>query len=309
MKVVSYLKSVPVRNTNIQKTELLIKYIAGTLACKDHGIVHDNHDIIDCDVAVIQGWVHENKISPHLRLRNLVITAQLQRGKYVCAADANLFLFADKNNRHGYLRYSFNGIFPNTGLYCDNNIDSTRWNQISKDNNIVIDEKNDSGSTILIMLQRNGGWSMNGTEVVNWIMQTINNIRQYSDRPILIRAHPGDKQAINYLKIINKKVKLLNKVKVSKLNTSLEEDLTNTWCVVNHNSSAIVGPIIKGYAAFITDPIRSQCQDVADTDFSKIETPSEFDREKWLQRISQFHWKFSELEDGSCWKHMRNYCQ
>lgn len=309
MKVVSYLKSVPERNTNIQKTELLIKYIAGTLVCNDQGIVHDSYSIIDCDVAVIQGWVHENKASPHLRLRNLVTTTQLQRSKYVCVADANLFLYADKNNRHGYLRYSFNGIFPNTGLYCDNNIDPNRWNQISKDKNIAIDEKKDLGSTILIMLQRNGGWSMNGTEVVNWTLETINNIRQYSDRPILIRAHPGDKQAINYLKILNKKAKLLNKVKISKLNSSLEEDLTNTWCVVNHNSSAIVGPVIKGYSAFITDPIRSQCHDVADTDFSKIETPSEFDREKWLQRISMFHWKFSELEDGSCWKHMRNYCQ
>ena len=76
-----------------------------------------------------------------------------------------------------------------------------------------------------------------------------------------------------------------------------------------HNSSSIVGPIIQGYHAFCTDPEKSQCAKVSNTDFSKIEMPVEFDRQSWLERISMFHWKFSELSDGTCWRHMRNYCQ
>ena len=89
--------------------------------------------------------------------------------------------------------------------------------------------------------------------------------------------------------------------------STLDEDLKNCHAVVNHNSSSIVGPVVKGFSAFITDPIKSQCAEVAHTDFSLIDTPNEFDRLAWLERISMFHWKFSELEDGSAWKHIRQY--
>jgi hypothetical protein len=87
----------------------------------------------------------------------------------------------------------------------------------------------------------------------------------------------------------------------------LEVDLADAWAVINHNSSAVVGPIIQGYHAFITDPEKSQCREVAHSDFSLLETPREFDRQRWLERISMFHWKFSELEDGTAWRHMRDY--
>ncbi len=87
------------------------------------------------------------------------------------------------------------------------------------------------------------------------------------------------------------------------------EDLLKCWAVVNHNSSSIVGPIVKGYPAFVTDPERSQCAEVAHYGFEDIENPKEFDREKWLQRISMFHWKLSELRDGTCWRHMREFVQ
>jgi hypothetical protein len=62
-----------------------------------------------------------------------------------------------------------------------------------------------------------------------------------------------------------------------------------------------------GYHSFITDPSRSQCSEVSHHKFDKIENPNLFDRQTWLERISMFHWKFSELEDGSAWSHMRKF--
>lgn len=144
---------------------------------------------------------------------------------------------------------------------------------------------------------------MGNVDVLNWINRVVCLIKKNSDRTIVIRPHPKDNNSKHYLKDVK-----LNNVKIS-YNKTLEEDLEKAWCVVNHNSSSIVGPIIKGYPAFITDPARSQCSEVANTDFSKIENPDTFDRQKWLERVSMFHWKFSELEDGSAWNHMRNYCQ
>lgn len=307
MKVISYLKTVPARNSNLQKTELLTKFVAGAKRIGDNGILHNGDSLIDAEVAVIQGWVYDNIVSPHLKLRKKIIDTQLAKNKFVVSADANLFLYKDKSNPHGYLRYSFNGIFPNTGIYCDDVINPNRWNQISNDTGIVLEDYKTRGKNIVLMLQRNGGWSMGHIDVQDWALNVIREIRKHSDRPIIIRAHPGDKRASEYLH--NKTTKLKNQANViiSPLNTTLETDLANAWAVINHNSSAVVGPIIKGYHAFITDPQKSQCAEVANIDLSTIESPKQFNRQQWLERISMFHWKFSELEDGTCWRHMRNY--
>jgi hypothetical protein len=309
MKVVSYYSVVPSQNRSEEKFNILKKFVIGVNAIGDTGILHDGYNIVDADVGVIQGWQHEaGKNSLHLRLRQSVIDTQILKNRFVCTADSNLFLFSNKSNApHHYLRYSFNGIFPNSGIYFDNNPDPLRWQQIQTDTGIFLEDYKTTGKNILICLQRNGGWSMGKKTVITWLFETIEKIRKHSDRPIVIRPHPGDKKASYYLN--SEMFKKISNVELSNFNTSFEQNLQNTWAVVNHNSSAIVGPIIQGYHAFITDPDKSQCSDVANIDFSKIENPNMFDRQKWLERISMFHWKFSELENGTAWRHMRNYCQ
>jgi hypothetical protein len=309
MKVVSYLKTVPSKNNNPQKTMLLEKFVEGVIRAGDKGVIHPGLDTVDCDVGMIQGWVHQDFRTTHLALRNRVIEQQKLKNKFTATADANLFLYNNKNNPHGYLRYSFNGIFPNTGIYCDNQVNPLRWKQIQQDTGINLLDSKQRGAWIVIMLQRNGGWSMEGQDVQQWALQTIKKIRQYSDRTIIIRPHPGDKNASTYLQPHKTLIKNMPNVKISPQGRPLEEDLHKAWAVVNHNSSAIVGPVIQGCHAFITDPKTSQCAEVAHHSFEHIENPKEFDRQRWLERISMFHWKFSELEDGSCWRHMRNYCQ
>jgi hypothetical protein len=302
MKVISYLKTVPAKNINLQKPEILKKFIQGVNACGDTGIVSNSDTAESADVAVIQGWVYEDISSPHLLLRKKLIESQT-----VVSGDANLFLYKDKSNPHGYIRYSFNGIFPTTGNYCDTEIDELRWQQISKDTGIQLENYKTTGKYIVLLLQRNKGWSLKGTDIQHWTINVINQLRKYTDRPILIRTHPGDKTAKNFIISLSRSVQHIKNVSISKIGTALDYDLANAWAVINHNSSAAVGPIIQGYHCFLTDPIDSQCAEVSNTDFSKIEMPLEFDRQKWLERISMFHWKFSELEDGSCWNHMRKY--
>ena len=301
MKVVSYLSTVPFRNNKLEKTELLKKFINGVNLAGDTGIVYTGNSIIESDMAVIQGWTHQlNQTAPHLKLRRNIINTQ----KRVCVADANLFLFASiTNDPHYYLRYSFNGVFPTTGNYFDSEVDTARWSQIKKDLGIEVLPYKTTGSTILLCVQRNGGWSMGEQDVYSWIVSIVNDIRKYSNRPIVVRPHPGDKTANStYLQ----KIKMLPNIKVS-INKALDEDLQNAWAVVNHNSSSIVGPIIKGCHAFVTDPNNSQCREVADSNFANIETPQLFDRQSWLERISMFHWNFEELENGNAWKHFRKF--
>ena len=310
MKIVSYYNVVPSKNKSQEKFDILTKFIKGVNAVGDEGILHKGNNLINCDVAIIQGWQHDRgKQQPHLQLRQKIIDTQLGANKYVVSGDANLFLYANKTNKpHHYLRYSFNGIFPTTGIYCDDDPDPRRWQQISNDTGIKLEEYKTKGSNIVICMQREGGWSMGPVPIFEWTKNVVTEIRKYSDRKIILRPHPGDKKSITtYLPRLQQYFKRDPGVKVSDITTPLEVDLNKAWAVVNHNSSSIVGPIVQGYHAFITDSYNSQCAEVSQTDFSKIENPTEFDRLKWLERISMFHWKFSELEDGSCWKHMRDY--
>jgi len=310
MKVISYFNVVPRINKSQEKFDILTKFPTGVHRAGDVGLVSHKTKVQECDVAVIQGWQHERgKTAPHLKLRQEIIDTQLAAGRYVCTADSNLFLYANKNNKpHHYLRYSFNGIFPTTGIYFDDNPNPARWEQISKDCDIKLQDYRKDGKNIVLCLQRDGGWSMGSVSIIAWTRDAITEIRKHSDRTIVVRPHPKDKKAVtSYLPALRREFKGHDNIKISNLDYPLEHDLEKAWAVVNHNSSSIVGPIIQGYYAFATDPENSQNREVVNTDFSKIETPQEFDREKWLHRVSMFHWKFSELEDGSAWQHMRQY--
>tara|TARA_R110000764_G_scaffold206420_1_gene291780 strand:- start:982 stop:1908 length:927 start_codon:yes stop_codon:yes gene_type:complete len=307
MKVVSYFNVVPSKNKSQEKHDILTKFIEGVNAAGDTGILHQGNDLINADVGFIQGWQHESgKNATHLRLRQSVIDRTANT--HVCTADANLFLYANgRNAPHHYLRYSFNGVFRNTGNYFDDNVDPARWQQISTDCDIQIEDTKKDGVHILICAQRDKGWAMGTLDLNSWIFTTCQEIRKYSNRPIVIRLHPGDRQTQSQAPQMKLRIQAqLHNVTLS-TQKDLDDDLKNCHAVVNHNSSSIVGPVVKGFSAFITDPIKSQCAEVAHTDFSLIDTPIEFDRLAWLERISMFHWKFSELVDGSAWKHIRQY--
>jgi hypothetical protein len=223
----------------------------------------------------------------------------------VITADSNLFLYANTDNPLHYLRYSMNGVFPNTGIYFDTRIDITRWPQIQKDMGIQTKDYRSSGRHILICLQRNGGWSMGTTTVTSWVETVLAQLRRHTDRPILIRPHPGDRQAMQYLGPL---AALSGRYNFSiQQNTALIDDLRGCWAVVNHNSSPAVAAAIEGYPIFVTDPEHSQCREIANIDLSQIENPRMPDRSAWLERLSMSHWKFDELRSGQAWQHLRSF--
>jgi len=307
-KIAVYHKTVP-NAKNQEKIDLLRYFSQGVRVAGDQVIDSVDYHYRLTDVGVIQGWLGQGVITtPHLNLRNTVIREQLKQNKHVVAVDSNLFLYANTANPLHYLRYSFNGVFPNTGIYCDTNVDPTRWQKISKNLNLSLKDYRTNGDHILICLQRNGGWSMGSVDVQDWAIQTINLLRQYTDRPIVIRAHPGDKASKEYLNPSSTKCR----IKFSKLvslstNVNLVDDLKNCWAAVNYNSSPVVGAAIEGIPIFVLDPSKSQCSDVANTDLTQIENPQMPDRQQWVERLSMFHWNFDELRSGECWKHMKQF--
>ena len=295
------------RNQHEEKPQTLIRFAEGARACGDQAQVHEAITLEPCDVAVMLGWVHEDgKRAPHLAFRQAILDQQRRSGGRVVIADSNLFLYRDTTNPLHYLRYSFDGIFPTSGEYCDQSPDPDRWQAVQRDLGIVLRPWRTHGDHILLCLQRQGGWSMRGRSVLDWAADTIVELRQHTDRPIRVRTHPGDKQAQTYIGSFQP-VGPLRGVSLSSPGTDLMTDLHNCWAVVNHNSSPAVAAAIEGIPIFVTDPAQSQARDVANTDLGRIEMPDLPERSAWVQRISQFHWSHDDLSSGRCWHHMRQW--
>jgi hypothetical protein len=300
---VAYYGGIPLNNKNLEKPLILDNFLSGVKAYGDNAVAHRGMNAIDCDVALIQGFIHEHgKSAPHLQLRQDAVNLQKKNGKRSLIVDSNLFLYADPLNSKHYLRYSFDGVFPTTGFYFDTNIDPARWNKISQNLNIHLKPYRLVGDHILICLQRHGGWSMRGLNTVDWVNQTISKIRHYSNRPIVVRTHPGDKKIKSILKINHKNIIISNKDR-------LVDDLKNAWATVVYNSSPSVASLIEGIPAFLTDPQpeHSQTFGIANTDLSKIENPALPDRQSWIERLAMCHWNFDELKSGEAWQFFRKY--
>ena len=300
----AYYGGIPPTNNNPEKPLILDNFLAGVRTVGDTAIAHQGMNAIPCDVALIQGFVHEHgKSAPHLQLRHNAVLLQKNNNRRSLIVDSNLFLYADPNNTKTYLRYSFDGVFPTTGFYFDQDIDPTRWANISRDLNISLKPWRTQGDHILICLQRHGGWSMGGLSVQTWLDQTITQIRQHSrDRRIVVRTHPGDKKIKSILKIYGKGVQLST-------NERLVDDLRGAWATVVYNSSPSIASIIEGIPAFVTDPNpqRSQSYKVANTDLSRLENPEMPDRQEWIERIAMCHWNFNELRSGEAWNFFKRY--
>ncbi len=304
--VASYLMGIPPGNSNPEKPAIINNFIQGVNAVGDKGAVVTGWHPMDTDVAVIQGFVHHNsKNTRHLMLRKAVYDNQINRGKRCLIVDSNLFLYKDKTNAKGYLRYSYDGIFPTTGEYCYDSPDPTRWEKLSKDLGIALKPWNfNNGKNILICCQRDGGWSMDGEGVVTWLMKTISELRKYTDRPVVIRFHPGDKRVAGHIKQIAGY--RIPKVSWSMADT-IQEDFANSYAVINFNSSPAVASVIEGLPTFQLDAGRSQAKGVVHTSLAEIERPQEFARETWLQKLAQCHWTLEELKTGEAWAHLKKY--
>ena len=303
-KIAVYHNTVP-NKKNLEKTQMLQFFGEGAKQLGDSVTNIHDHTPVESDVAVIQGWITDDQPRAHLKLRSAVIAQQLSNNRYVATADSNLFLYANTDNPLHYLRYSFNGVFPTTGNYFVDRVDPVRWLQIQQDLNIQVKNYRTTGEHILICLQRNGGWSMGSYSVTDWAQSVIQTLRQYTTRPIVLRAHPGDRQSKIYLKKLQDLAPQLNFGFSS--NSDIRTDLVGCWAVVNHNSSPAVAATIEGIPVFVTDPERSQCQAIANTDLAMIERPQMPDRTAWLQQLAMSHWKFDELRSGQAWAHMRQF--
>jgi hypothetical protein len=193
--------------------------------------------------------------------------------------------------------------------YFDDEIDPSRWKQISKDYGLKLKPWRKTGDKILILMQRHNGWSMNNEDSIEWCTSVIKEIRKYSDRDIIIRRHPRDKVK-QYLENFYKLPNCGKNIYISN-SKDIVEDLSKSWCTITYNSSPGIISAIEGVPTFVLDPIskRSHAFDIANLDISSIENPLMPDRERWIEKISMSHYKISDIKAGMLKNRIERYFQ
>ncbi len=289
--VVVYLSSLPRIADRHRKVQVLRAFAEGARHYTSRVLVQDQLDVVDCRLAVILGWVGQKIKGPHIQLRRDVIAQQQRMHHHVMPIDSSCFKFADPNSI--FLRYSLDGVFYNKNNYANQNSTDAKWNQIKNTLSITLEPWRINGSHILVCLQRDGGWSMKGVDLEQWAIRTVTNLRQLTDRPILIRPHP--KFPVNLSNLL-----ALPNVHQS-TGGALQQDLSNAWASVFYNSSSSVAAVLAGVPVFAED---DDCPTwaVANHNLAQIELPAMPAREPWLYDLSGAHWTDQESQSGTIYQ-------
>lgn len=190
-------------------------------------------------------------------------------------------------------RVSWGGYLFDDGRFLNENSPSDRWYSISKKQNIEIKPWRQDGDHILITLQKENDSSLKGVDNFTWATNVIKEIRQYTDRKIIIRGHP-----------LNKRPYPPIEGTTFSQNALLEDDLKNCWALVSYTSLSSVEAVCEGIPVF-TNGVGNMAWPVANHDFSTIENPYMPERTQWLFDTAYMQWSMDEFADGSVWQHLR----
>lgn len=296
--VVVYLSSLPRIADRNRKIEVLHAFAQGARAQGARVLVQTEYQIVDARLAVILGWVGTKLSGQHIQLRQNLIRHQLQIHNHIMPIDSTCFKFVDHDSK--FLRYSLGGVFYNTNNYANKNSNNQKWHEIQRTfPQLTLSPWRTQGDHILLCLQRDGGWSMKGANLQQWAYNTIQTIRQFSNRPIVVRPHP--KVRTDVAQLIT-----LPGVRESMPGTTLQQDLSEAWASVFYNSSSSVASVLAGVPVFAHDP-DCVAWNVANSNLAQIENPAMPSRESWLYDLAAAHWSDSESSQGLVYKKFQQF--
>ena len=291
--VVVYASSLPRVADRSRKTEVLEAFAAGAQAQGARVLLQREPQIVPARLAVILGWVGTKIRGAHIQLRRDVIDHQRVSKNLIMPIDGSCFKFVDDHSQ--FLRYSLDGVFYNRDRYANANSTADKWSQIQQVLGLQLEPWRQQGDHVLVCLQRDGGWSMKGTDMTAWTVNTVRRLRELTSRPIVIRAHPKHRIDLSVLSD-------LTGVRQSLHGTDLTQDLAGAWAAVFYNSSASVAAVLAGIPVFATDDDCVAWR-MANPDLAQIEDPRMPAREQWLYDLSAAHWTDAESRSGAIYRH------
>ena len=281
------------------KTALMDAFLEGVVANGDTTIkLFEHGPIPEMDAGFVLGYTLDNTY------RRTIIDTLTSRGTKIIYVDSNIFSYG--RSAHLYHRYSVNSVYPPSGQYLlTDTLNRSKWNEITNFHKITLKPWRVYGNHILVLAQRTKSWNMLGTNGLDWTLDIIRRIKAITNRPIIVRLHPGDKknnptnQAIIYQQFGHT-------VTVSG-NEDIRTDLINAWCSVGYNSTPNCVSAIEGVPVYVDDPINSWATDVAFTNLAQIDYAPTPDRTEWIHTLANIHWSNDEIANGTYWNHFKEF--
>jgi len=305
--VVVYASSVANAHKHARKVACLENFAQGVRATGASVVVDWDYRYMPSKLAVVLGWATTNIGGKNITLRKQVISEQKRRGFHTMCIDASCFKYLDDGGT--YLRYSLGGPFYDRAEYANKNSSPDKWHEIQQHLGISLgpDRYNTNGY-ILLGMQRDGGFAMKSLSPMDWLRGKIIEIRQHTQRPIVIRPHPGkfdmrhfaEFQTQNYIK---QSVSVINPE-----SSRLLDDLMGAHAACFFNSSASVAAALEGVPVFVDDA-SAVTWSVSNHDIAQIEKPQTFNRVQWINDLAAAHWSDADGSSGAIYQRFKPFLQ
>jgi len=236
------------------------------------------HQNADCDVAVIwsvlwDGRMAQNhRIWEHYRKKNRPV----------------IILEVGALDRGNLWKVSINGI-NGSGYFGPTGNDDRRRKNLNL-------KPWKQGNKIIICGQhpKSQQWK-NMPDPNQWLSKVVTDIRNVTDREILVRPHP--RVPLNYTgyePFVS--VHYPNKIPGTYDSFDFDNALQDAWAVVNWNSNPATVAVLGGIPVFVGPD--SYAAPVGNLDWSKIENPIMPDREQWANDLAYTEWTVEEIALG-----------
>lgn len=257
----------------------------------------------ECDVAVFFGsWKPREKGSHQTRS---AVVANAKR--FVCIETPLLNRVTDKENSqwrigvNGFLNQDADWPILSTAdaeqRLAKMNIAWNGWNSNPKGH-------------ILLALQLPGDASLRGADINDWAYRTILDIREKTDRTIVIRNHPlSSYRAFADHEELARKLLMagIGNIKLSDGGAvSWAEDLHKAYCTVTYTSGLAIDSVLAGIPTIACDPgnfawgfsthLPSEINEIKMADGNTIH--------QWLCNLAGCQWSSKEMRSGLAWAHL-----
>ena len=195
-------------------------------------------------------------------------------------------------------RFTWNSILPYKNNFPYDK-SYNRWDDIKKKYNLTIKEYKKQRDNILFFLQIPTDASLNDLNFkkdgyLNFMIRTINDIFNYSDRKIILRSHPLNRKNDLIAEFLVNHFRKTNKVFLSNENL-LEDEFKNIKCAISYNSSASIEALFNGINVINLSKMQPGFS-AASNNLADIEKLSELNRDEFLKKIAFLHWENNEFE-------------
>jgi hypothetical protein len=165
---------------------------------------------------------------------------------------------------------------------------------------LTLKDHRSNGNEILICTQNPLSEQWRGQPIVSkWLDNLLVKIRQHSDRPVIVRAHPRVPVQFNLSNYKNVSV-----VKPHPLSNDqmFINAISTARFMINHNSNPAIIAAIEGLPVYVDST--SMAWDISNKSLDKIENPDYIDKTQWLEKIKKSEYTIDEIKRGDMLSHL-----